>query len=340
MAVATDQDLAGLLPDRPTRRRVAGWRVVASKELTDHVSSMRFTVVLLLLAVPAVIAIYAASSNIRDVASQASEAPSLFLLLFTVKADSFGVFSFLTLLEWVAPLLGVVFGFDAVNGERSQGTLPRLVSQPIFRDDVINGKFASGLTIIAVSLFSLVLLISGLAMIRLGIVPSATDVLRLLVWFAVTLIYVSFWLAFATMCSVLMRGAATSAIVSFATWVVLGTILWGLLVGVAASVIAPVPDQPTAEEVFRNQSVELTIGRLSPARLYDEATQFLLDPETRTLSTYVRPTQIDPNFAVSGPLSLPQSLLQVWGQIVALIGLTVLCFVVAYINFMQQEIRA
>ena len=242
--------------------------------------------VLLLLAVPAVIAIYAASSNIRDVASQASGTPSLFLLLFTVKADSLGVFSFLTLLEWVAPLLGVVFGFDAVNGERSQGTLPRLVSQPIFRDDVINGKFASGLTIIAVSLFSLVLLISGLAMIRLGIVPSATDVMRLIVWFAVTLIYVSFWLAFATMCSVLMRGAATSAIVSFATWVVLGTILWGLLVGVAASVIAPVPDQPTAEEVFRNQSVEMTIGRLSPARLYDEATAFLLDPETRTLSTH------------------------------------------------------
>ncbi len=339
MAVATDQDLSQLLPDRPARRRIVGWRVVAGKELADHVTSIRFTVILLLLTVPAFIAIYAASSNIRDVASQATGVPSLFLRLFTVTADSAGIFSFLTLLEWVAPLLGIVFGFDAVNGERSQGTLPRLVAQPIFRDDVINGKFASGLTIIAVALFSLVLLVSGLAMIRLGIAPSATDVLRLIAWFAVTLVYVSFWLAFATMCSVLMRGAATSAIVAFSAWLVLA-IFWGLLSGLLAGTIAPVPDQPTADEVFRNQSVEMTIGRLSPARLYDEATQFLLDPETRTLSTYVRPTQIDPNFAVSGPLSLPQSLLQVWGQIVALIGLTVLCFVVAYINFMQQEIRA
>ena len=56
-----------------------------------------------------------------------------------------------------APLLGVAFGFDAVNGERHQGTLPRLLSQPIHRDDVINGKFAAGLIAISLALGALIL---------------------------------------------------------------------------------------------------------------------------------------------------------------------------------------
>ena len=42
-------------------------------------------------------------------------------------------------------LFQIAFGFDDISGERSEGTLPRLVSQPIYRDDVINGKFAAGL---------------------------------------------------------------------------------------------------------------------------------------------------------------------------------------------------
>ena len=39
-------------------------------------------------------------------------------------------------------------------------------------------------------------------------------------------------------------------------------------------------------------------------------------------------------------LSLDQSLLLVWPQIVALIGLTVVCFGLAYVAFMRQEVRA
>ena len=37
------------------------------------------------------------------------------------------------------------------------GTLPRLLSQPIHRDDVINGKFAAGLAVIAMVLVVMIL---------------------------------------------------------------------------------------------------------------------------------------------------------------------------------------
>ena len=42
--------------------------------------------------------------------------------------------SFIALL---GPIVGLALGFDAVNSERSNGTLNRLVSQPIYRDAII-----------------------------------------------------------------------------------------------------------------------------------------------------------------------------------------------------------
>ena len=72
----------------------------------------------------------------------------------------------------VAPLLGLAFAFDAINGERSEGTLPRLLAQPIYRDDVINGKFAAGLAVIGIVLVAVIGIIAGFGIFRLGIVPG------------------------------------------------------------------------------------------------------------------------------------------------------------------------
>jgi len=39
-------------------------------------------------------------------------------------------------------------------------------------------------------------------------------------------------------------------------------------------------------------------------------------------------------------LSLDQSLLLVWPHVVALVAMSVVCFAIAYIQFMRQEVRA
>lgn len=316
------------------RRPPAGWRIVAEKELADHLLSVRFLILLLLLALTAVGTVVAASGSIRNVAPQASEDPALFLRLFTISPER--VPSFLTLVGFLAPLLGIAFGFDAVNGERSQGTLPRLVSQPIHRDDIINGKFAAGLGVIGLILLSLTALIAGVGLFRLGIVPGASEAARMLIWLAVTIVYVGFWLAFATFCSVALRRAATSALVAIATWLVV-TVFATFLVGLLADAIAPVDDRSSPEEVLRNARLEQQIGRVSPSILYEEATVALLRPEVRTIG-FLLPQQIDR--AVVSELSLVQSLLLAWPQTVGLVALTVVLFAAAYVLFMRQEIRA
>jgi ABC-2 type transport system permease protein len=321
---------------RPSRRggRGGGWAIVARKELTDHLLSARFFVLLAVLALAAGAAVYAASGGIRDVAENAAGYPGLFLKLFTLQYDPIP-FSYFGFVGFVAPLVGIAFAFDTVNAERAQGTLPRLVSQPIHRDDVINGKFLAGLITIALLLGAVTAVVAGLGIFRLGIVPSVGDVARLLVWLLAAVAYVGVWLALALLCSVSMRRAATSALVAISVWLVL--VLFGsLLAQLGADVFSPVAAaDPTS--TLANVRLEENLARLSPVTLYDEASTALLNPDVRFVGVV---TQQQVSLAINSTLSLPQSLLLVWPQIVGLVAVTVVLFAGAYVIFMRQEVRA
>ena len=127
--------------------------------------------------------VQSASGPIRDAADAASQTPSIFLYLFTLSPQS--VPAFHEFLGILGPLLGIAFGFDAINGERAQRTLPRLVSQPIHRDEIINGKFVAGLGAIALALACLMAIVAGYGALRLGMGPTLGDVARILAFYVV-----------------------------------------------------------------------------------------------------------------------------------------------------------
>ncbi len=311
-----------------------GWRIIAAKEFADHILSVRFLVLLLLVGISTVAAVYTAANGISSQASQASGTPALFLLLFTAAPQQLP--PFYILIGFLTPLLGIAFGFDAVNGERAERTLPRLMSQPIHRDDVINGKFVAGLGVIALILSSITLLVAGIGMVRLGIVPSPEDVTRIILWVIVATLYVGFWLAFSILCSILVRRAATSALAAIAVWLVL-TLFATLLVGIVVDAVAPLPAQPTLAQAVNNAQLQVLLSSLSPGTLYNAVTAVLLDPTVRSVGI-VLPSQTSQ--AVPSILPVDQSLLVAWPQLVALVALTVICFALAYAFFMRQEVRA
>ena len=97
----------------------------------------------------------------------------MFLRLFTTSGD--GIPSFVSFISLLGPLVGLTLGFDAINGERSRGTLNLLIAQPIHRDAVINGKFLAGLTVIAGMVCALGLLISGIDVYKRQVEIMMTD---------------------------------------------------------------------------------------------------------------------------------------------------------------------
>ena len=317
----------------------AGWRVIAAKEFADHVTSVRFLVLTIVLGLAAAASVYSTAGLIRDLAASATEAPSLFLKLFTVAREGAQIPTFVAFIAFLGPLLGIAFGFDGINGERAEGTLPRLVSQPIHRDDVINGKFVAGLSAIAVIFVALTAVVAAIGILQLGILPQPEEVLRLLVWIIVAVAYVGLWLAMALLVSVVVNRAATSALIAFAVWLAL-TAFAGLLVGLVAGVFAPTPAGATAAQQIANLSLQENLARLSPGQLFTEATGAILDPSVQTFSVVSLLQVQAEQRAIPSILSFDQSVLVIWPQFVSLIAVTAVAFALAYVSFMRQEVRA
>jgi ABC-2 type transport system permease protein len=315
-------------------RLTGGWRIVAAKEFADHVRSARFVILLVLMGLAGLAAVHSASGPIRDAADQATQTPSIFLYVFTLSPERVpGFHEFLGIL---GPLLGIAFGFDAISGERAQRTLPRLVAQPIHRDEIINGKFAAGIGAIALALGVLVVIVSAYGALRLGLAPDGGDVVRIVAFYVTAVAYVSFWLALALLLSVVCRRAATAAFAAIAIWLVL-TLFAGLIAGVIADAVHAAPADASTEQVLDNARAELTVRRFSPDELYREATGVLLNPSRQSTGIVVVD---ESNASLPSALSLDQSLLLAWWQLVVLVAGTIVMFAAAYLAFLRQEVRA
>ena len=329
-------------PIARTRERApsGGWRTIAAKELSDHLQSVRFIVLLVVVAIAAIIPMYFVSAAITSNAPQLAGQPALFLVLFVGSSQSSGGIPAVQFAALFIPLVGIAFGFDAVNSERSQGTLSRLLAQPIHRDDVINGKFAAGIGVIALMMTALVILISALGIVRLGIIPSGEELARVVVWLLTTILYAGLWLAFALLLSVAIRGAASAALVGFGTW--LGLTLFGaFLLPLAANALFPASTTGTADQYFASTTTQQLFLRISPPQLYQDVVTAVLNPASRGL---LGPTNFGQYVAgqeqLPSLLTLDQSILLVWPQLVALVALTVVTFAIAYVLFLRQEVRA
>ena len=332
-----------MLPADPASEKLsrlpAGWRVIGAKEIADHLLSIRFLLLLSCWASSGPVSVYTvagAAPDRRRPGERARRTSSCCCSACRPSPNADLSISFAGLVAFIGPLLGIAFGFDAISSERAEGTLPRLVSQPIHRDDVINGKFVAGLRVIVLIFAAVMLLIAGVGMFRLGVVPSSDHVLRLLAWFLAVVVYVGFWLALATLCSVVFRRAATAALVAIASWLVLG-LFWPVIVSIIAGAIGPGSATGSVEEQLAFAGFADNLSRLSPVGLFQEISEVLLNPETRWLGL-VSPEVLDR--AVRAPLSFDQSLLIVWPQVVLLVAATVICFAIAYVVFMRQEVRA
>ncbi len=303
-----------------------GLGVVLLKEMTDHLTSARMRVLEWLVVLTALAAVYGAITQIRDVTAQD---PFLFLRLFTTARDPLP--SFVSFLGFLAPLMAIGLGFDAVNGEHNRRTLSRILSQPIYRDALLFGKFLAGLGVLAISLIALWLLVIGLGLIMLGVPPGGEEMARAALFLLVTIAYAGVWLALAMLASVIFRSAATAALVTLGLWLFL-TVIWPSLA--SALVQAFVSPDHQLLQVTAAQG----LARLSPSTLFGETVLAILHPTTRTLG----PVYLDQlQGAVMGaPLSLSESLMVAWPQFVGLIAASILLFVAGYIVFQRQEVRA
>jgi ABC-2 type transport system permease protein len=304
---------------------------IALKEAADHLTSARMHLSMLLVLLTALGSVYAAIGQLKETVS---EDPFLFLRLLTTAQEPLP--SFVAFLAFLLPLVAIALGFDAINGEYNRRTMSRILSQPIYRDALLAGKYLGALLIIGICLVTLFLLVTGMGILLLGLPPSGEEILRAFAFLLIALVYAGVWLAAAILFSAVFRAPTTSALAALTLWLVL-TVFWSIVTPIAAR--AFVPDDPLdPETTVRQLEAAKAIGRLSPNTLFGEMTLAILNPATRTLGLlFLR----DLDLAVVGsPLPFGQSLVLVWPHFASMIAALLVVFTIAYVVFQRQEIRA
>ncbi|QDC00292.1 ABC transporter permease [Mesorhizobium sp. 8] len=309
----------------------AGLSTVALKEAADHMNSARIHLVMLLVTLTAIGSVYAAIGQIK---ATIGEDQFLFLRLFTTAQQPLP--SFVSFLGFLIPLVAIALGFDAINGEYSRRTLSRVLSQPIYRDALLTGKFLGGLIVIAICLLTLWLLVTGLGILSLGLPPGGEEIARGLAFLFASFVYAGVWLAVAMAFSTLVKSPATSALCALTLWLVF-TVFWPMLTPLVAGAVAPV-DLLNPMTAVHQIAVQQGLARISPNVLYGEATLALLNPATRSLGLLF-PSQLS-GALMGAPLPLSASLALVWPQIAGMIAALIVLFTIAYVSFQRQEIRA
>jgi ABC-2 type transport system permease protein len=321
---------------------MAGLLTVCRKELVDNLGSKRYMVFLALIIVLSTLSAYQGAQYIKENTSTS------FVAIFSGALNGF---PFTTLMVFFGPIIGLSLGFDAINKEKTSGSLSVLLSQPIFRDSVLNGKFLAGIAALSILTGSTIGIMSGVAIPILGFGPDLQDISRITVFALLTILYLSFWLALGLVYSTVTKKTTTSILMSVATWLffsIVITIIAMLVANILAPTQLPTGFNPgggrfnqtqTQEFLARMQSqyaLQTNIQRISPAYLYNEASSAILGTTGGGGFGFIGGQGGGTPFRA---LDLAQGLIATWPQIVAIAVCLVVCFASSYMLFLRQEIR-
>jgi len=132
----------------------------------------------------------------------------------------FSGFDTTTVIVYLLGLLAILLSFDAVSGEKEQGTLALSFSNALTRWQVFLGKYLGGMAALALSLaisLAAVLVVWLVSGVRL----PTTAWPRAGLWFVALLLYLSAMFLIGLLVSVLTKRADVSLLVGMLTWFVL-----------------------------------------------------------------------------------------------------------------------
>lgn len=202
---------------------------IAEKELFDHLRSRKFLLIfgiLLIVAIVGMIGGIAEYNKSLDAYNKhQSTIDSPLSSYMAEKPSILSVFSSVaTYLVFVGGILGIAMGFDLVSKEKDSKSLKILLSHPVYRDEVINGKALGGIAALAGALF-VVLFIALATLLIYGIVPDGNELVLIGVFALVSFILIFSYFAIALFMSTVMDESGTALIYTIIIFILLSVLV-------------------------------------------------------------------------------------------------------------------
>lgn len=329
---------------------------IGRKQLEDTFSSRKFLLILGLFLALSLGSVYLGVQDYNqqmdriqsgDFYGEIPEEPSLIDVFDTMVSLN---------LPLAAGVLALLLSYDSVSREREEGTIELLLSYPVYRDEVINGKFVAGLFTVSIALLIAFTSASGLAIYLTGKLPTVEQIYRLMFMWQGSVVYMAFFFGLGTLFSTVFRSSWRSLIAGMA--VLLLFFATPFIAGFTASFIYPMDIDGSSSSVSSGVAVERSVSsggaytvRESPTdNRREQREQIRQKRESfRNQISKVSPTTSYQDFVTtmlgtdydsdnSLKPSIWESLSVGLGYLVFLLSETMLVFTASYTVFMRQDL--
>lgn len=325
---------------------MAGMLTMAKKEFLDIIGEKKFMLIFATLLIVILVSAYQGGLSYSESQSATGSFPIAgqgrpgnatgpIVVFGSAQNLSNSLESMITNFSLVGGVLAIAISFDTINNERQRGSLKTLLSYPIYRDSIVYGKYLGGL--LAVTMVSVVTFLGGMGLFIsvTGIEMTGDTILRLVMFFGVSLVYMAIFLAIGLLLSIVLPSPSTSLLASMIVWLssiqlipnlgyAIGQILFPVRMTFSQS------GGPSFTQQTGFNSLRAIISGLSPSTAYENIVRSLLTTSSLEFTSGT-PTVTSISVITALMASLP-SLLYFMGLLIAI-------FAAAYIVFMRQEIR-
>ncbi|MBP2146703.1 ABC-2 type transport system permease protein [Methanofollis sp. W23] len=363
--------------------RTEGLRVIAAKEFRDHIRSRRFHILLGIFLIIAVVGLIDGSiqynkqiDDYNDRLAQVSD-DEIMPGYFGWKPSILSAFFKMSMLiTTVGVVLGCAMGFDLISREKESKSLKILLSHPVYRDEVINGKALGGIAAIALAM-GIVLALSFAIILIFGIVPNLDESVRILLFGGLSFLLIFSYFAIALFMSTVAKDSSNALIYTLIIFIVLSTLIPAIAANesVMNAVIGEPPEFPNMDDKFSANGVVIsapvegleepseidlaweeyeeksdaywkkrhtftdTVNLISPSYNYQEMAMALTNPQLAvTLQSYGFNDPYDEP-PESGLAVLGDLIGDLAKNILALFVIPAAFFGLAWIRFMREDIR-
>ncbi|MFN3527597.1 MAG: ABC transporter permease [Candidatus Altarchaeaceae archaeon] len=325
--------------------------VIASKEFSENLRSVRFKILFVLFIVILLLAAYQGAQEFQKEMKQYNEAvKGISEERYSIRYYEIPKPSILSAFEKlinpggitiIGAIIGIIIGFDSISGERERGTLKFVLTQPLYRDTLINGKIL-GYTILVFTVVLIATILSlGIIGGLTGIFPDSDETLRIIMFSLTIFIYIMFFTMLGMFFSIIFKQSIDALLASIAIFVILIILISNIAV-IVADFVSPIPSYSMFSSSYgksiqkaweNNWNVQQNVKYISPSENFIMINNVVLNPYFEKQQNNI--------YSVYGKQvkhSVSESLSMVWGNFVAILVGLVILFIASYVLFMKQDI--
>lgn len=311
---------------------------IAKKEIRDAFRNKLFLSILAILLVLTIVSIILGSYQVKIAMDNYNSSISFLQSLGKAELPPMPNLNpisaskgFVNYIGMVGALLAIVLGNTAISKEHKNGTMRLILSRGVFRDTFLNGKLLGNLAILA-GITVLTGIITFVSLLAIGgVALSANDVVRLLLFFGMSFLYMVFFTVLSMGIATVSTKGSSALLITVIVWLVLSFVLPQIgdtmdmdnqIPGGFFSSMGMSRDQETQvlQQFKFYETLRDGIEEMSPAKHYERISYALLN--------------VKPGFETNTPWEV---VVLKWINLLGLLAPSIVIWLLSYIAFLRRE---